>query len=112
MSRRKNKKIIDDDDESWIASDESSEYLQEKDMESKIEKILKKTDLSFSNLYQEPLLEEDKHKLIEMFNVYLYMDDNTLEKYNMKLDIKKWFQEYKNRYAEFKKLKKKKISEL
>ena len=31
------------------------------------------------------------------------------KKYNMKLDIKKWFQEYKNRYAEFKKLKKKDI---
>lgn len=113
MSRKNNKTIVsddydDDDDETWHSSSDT-EYAVEKDMENKIEKILKKTDISFQSIYKQPLIEEDKCKLIELFNIYYYMDDNTMEKYKLKNDIKVFFQESKLKYEKHKKLKAKDI---
>ena len=74
--------------------------------------MLKKTGIQFNDIYKESMLEEDKIRLVEMYNIYLYMEDNTLEKYNMKQDIKKWIQEAKQNYKEYNKLKKKEIKDI
>lgn len=102
----------EDEDTDWENTEESSEYFKEKDMESKIEKVLHKTNIQFSDIDKEPLLEDDKIRLVEMYNIYLYMEDNTLEKYNMKQDIKKWFKEAKLKYTTYNKLKKKEMKDI
>lgn len=92
----------DPDDSDW----DDQAYKKEKKMEKIIGTVLKKQEINFDDIHQNSLLEEDKINLIEKYNIYMYMEDNTIEKLKLKKEIKHEIIIAKENYNRFQKLSK------
>ena len=93
----RNKKMKYNEYESDISSDQDSEYISEEtqkyDLDLKIErklnKIISKDKIHFKDIDDLKLFKDDKTYLYQLYNIYYFIEENTMEKFELQNKIKK-----------------------